>query len=118
MGGVDSTSGSALFKSGFFRRSKRSSETHPLFVATNFSRQREFRAETGAAEVAGRDKIIGTLEETRGRGKTACAAGSDGSTWHFWQYGCRDQAAVHDPSATGGANCRAAPEPVRTALPN
>jgi Zn-dependent protease with chaperone function len=66
-----------------------------------FSRWREFHADAGGAELAGRGKMIAALERLRQLSRTVAIALADGGVRHQWRLGRRPAQAVHDPSTAG-----------------
>ena len=73
-----------------------------------FSRHREFRADAGGAQLAGRQNMIGALERLRQRSPGAAARFDAGLRHQHRQAGRRSEAPVHDAPAAGGAH-RGAP---------
>ena len=68
-----------------------------------FSRQREFRADSGGARLAGRQNMIGALQAL-GRVQRCRAARQDGRLRHQRPQGRGIPAAVHEPPAARGAH--------------
>jgi heat shock protein HtpX len=72
-----------------------------------FSRQREFRADRGGAQLAGRQNMIAALQRPGGAASGA-ASRQDGGLRYRRRHRQRSQAFVHDPPAHRGAHRRAA----------
>ena len=72
-----------------------------------FSRQREFRADAGGAQLAGTATMIGALEALQACAYHYGAAGADGSLRHHGGRAARAEAAVHEPPAARRAHRRA-----------